>query len=257
MLGAFLNNISRGHSIQLAGQTITPQQAADTAIRKLQNYAGPDEIVGIAVTFVTAMMAIVLTVVLFAFYLFSGPALARGMLWLVPPHLRPRVRAMVLQIDPMLARYLRGIFVIVLFTSCVTYIVTGPVFRVSHAILLAIAVGLLELLPVVGPILSFVTFGLVAVQERGFATIIGFGIFAIGLRLTIDQVVGPLVLGRAVRIPAVVVIFSFLAGGVLFGVLGVVLAIPVAATVKIVLLNIYEGPPAPAPTAPGLPASRR
>ena len=99
----------------------------------------------------------------------------------------------------MLGSYLRGIFVVVLFTAGVTYIVTGLIFHVRLAIFLSIAVGLLELIPVIGPILSFVAFGLVAVEQTSVATIIGFGLFAIMLRLTIDQLVGPLVLGRAAR----------------------------------------------------------
>jgi predicted PurR-regulated permease PerM len=118
--------------------------------------------------------------------------------------------------------------------------VTGLIFHVSHAIFLALLVGVLELIPVIGPILSFITFGLVAVQQASFTMIIWFGVFAIALRLVIDQVVGPVVLGRAAQIPAVVVMFAFLAGGALYGFLGVVLAIPVAAAVKIVLAEIYE-----------------
>jgi predicted PurR-regulated permease PerM len=194
-------------------------------------------------------MGCVLTIAILAFLLFTGPQLARGTLWLFPPHLRDRVRALAMEVDPMLGSYLRGIFVIVLFTAAVTYAVTGLIFHVPLAIFLSLAVGLLELIPVIGPVLSFVAFGLVAVEQTSVATIIGFGVFAIVLRLTIDQLVGPLVLGRAARIPAVVVIFAFLAGGALYGMLGVVLAIPVAATIKIVLTEIYEGPPGPEPTS--------
>jgi len=257
LLEQFLSNLFHGHNIQLAGRTITAHEAANDAIRSVQKYADPDQIVEVAVTGVTAMMGLVLTVVLLAFFLFGGPGLAQGFLRLVPPRLRPRLRALARAVDPMLGRYLRGLVVVVLFTSGATYVVTGMIFHVSHAILLAIAVGLLELLPVIGPLLSFITFGLVAVQETGFATIIGFGAFAIGLRLIIDQVVGPLVLGRAARIPAVVVIFAFLAGGVLYGMLGVLLAIPLAATVKIVLLDLYgEGAPVPASTDSEIPVGR-
>jgi predicted PurR-regulated permease PerM len=187
-----------------------------------------------------AMMGGVLTVVLFAFILFSGPRLANGLLWLIPPDLRPRSRALALEIDSMLAGYLRGIFLVVLFTSCVTYLAMGLVFHIHGALFLALAVGLLELLPVIGPALSFAAFGLVAVQQTSIETIMAFGIFAIALRLAIDQVVGPLVLGRAADIPAVVVIFAFMAGGALYGMLGVILAIPVAATVKIVLTDLYR-----------------
>lgn len=250
----FLVTLFHGRELHLPGKTLTAEEAARQINAELDKIGeNPEQLIGLAVTGFAAMMGFVLTCVLFAFFLFTGPDLARGMLWLVPPHLRPRVRSLAMEIDPMLARYLRGVFFVVLFTSAITYLVTGFVFHVGHAIFLGLAVGLLELIPVLGPILSFVTFGLVAVQQKGYGTIIGFGVFAIVLRLAIDQLVGPLVLGRAARIPAVVVIFAFLAGGVLYGFLGVVLAIPVAATIKIVLTDLYEGPPGPRPMMNGGP----
>ena len=101
------------------------------------------------------------------------------------------------------------------------------------------AQGVLFAYGFVGPIASFILFGLLAVQQTAYGQIIGFGIFAIALRLSIDQLVGPLVLGKAAEIPALVVIFAFLVGGTLYGLLGVILAIPTAAAIKIVLANIY------------------
>lgn len=230
--------------VMLFGQKIDASIAAAKLIEAIRDAAGANALIAIGGG-MGALMGCVLTIAIFAFILFTGPQLARGILWLVPPHLRSRVRALAMEVDPMLASYLRGIFIVVLFTAAITYVVTGLIFHVPLAIFLSLAVGLLELIPVIGPILSFVAFGLVAVEQTSVGTIIGFGVFAIMLRLTIDQLVGPLVLGRAARIPAVVVIFAFLAGGALYGMLGVILAIPVAATIKIVLTDIYEGPPAP------------
>jgi predicted PurR-regulated permease PerM len=230
--------------VKLFGQKIDASIAATQLIGAIKQAAGANALLAIGGG-VGALMGCVLTIAILAFLLFTGPQLARGTLWLVPPHLRARVRGLAMEVDPMLGNYLRGIFVIVVFTAGVTYVVTGLIFHVPLAIFLSLAVGLLELIPVIGPVLSFVAFALVAVEQTSVATIIGFGVFAIVLRLTIDQLVGPLVLGRAARIPAVVVIFAFLAGGALYGMLGVVLAIPVAATIKIVLTEIYKGPPGP------------
>ena len=241
LLREFLRNILRSDHVQMLGRSVTVDQIVNSIMHspQVQEASYPDQIVGLATAGFTAVMGLVITIVVLAFFLFQGPRLAEGLLWLVPPHLRARTQSLVRQIDPMLASYLRGVFVIVFYTCLATYVVTGPIFHVTHAVLLALAVGLLELIPVIGPILSFVAFGLIAVEQTGFTTIIGFGIFAIALRLSIDQLVGPLVLGRAARIPAVVVIFAFLAGGVLYGILGVLLAIPFAATIKIVLANLY------------------
>jgi predicted PurR-regulated permease PerM len=76
----------------------------------------------------------------------------------------------------------------------------------------------------------------------------GYAIFATALRLSIDQMVGPLVLGRAARIHPVVVIFCFLAGATLFGVSGVIMAVPTVLIVRGVLSMMYPEPPVSAPT---------
>ena len=72
--------------------------------------------------------------------------------------------------------------------------------------------------------------------------IVEYIIYASALRLSIDQLFGPIVLGKAARLPPVLIIFCFMAGGVLFGIVGVILAIPVALTIRIVLEIIYEEP---------------
>ena len=110
----------------------------------------------------------------------------------------------------------------------------------EHALVLALAVGLLELIPVIEPILSLMLIALAAIEQIKLWMIIGLAIFAIGLRFSIDQFVAPIVLGREVKLPAPLIIFAFLAGGAIYGPLGVILAIPAAAVGKIVLEEIYQ-----------------
>ncbi len=71
---------------------------------------------------------------------------------------------------------------------------------------------------------------------------VGLAAFAIALRLSIDQIVGPLVLGRAAQLHPVVIIFAFLTGAALFGIIGLLLAVPFAAAIKIVLMMYYAEP---------------
>jgi predicted PurR-regulated permease PerM len=124
----------------------------------------------------------------------------------------------------------------------------GPIFHLPHPILLAVTVGLLELLPVAGPTVSaFLLIG-TAVSQGGTAwSLVGIGLFCFALRMAIDQLVGPLVLGRAMRLPPAVVIFAFVAGAVLLGPLGVLLAIPGTALLKLALDNYYAMPVEPPP----------
>jgi predicted PurR-regulated permease PerM len=59
------------------------------------------------------------------------------------------------------------------------------------------------------------------------------------LRLSIDQMVGPIVLGRAAHVHPVLIIFCFLAGGVLFGIPGLIIAVPVALLIRSTLATLY------------------
>jgi len=66
--------------------------------------------------------------------------------------------------------------------------------------------------------------------------------FAIALRVSIDNVVGPIVLGEAAHIHPVVVIMSFVCGAILFGVVGLLIAVPVAVCIKVTLEEYYAEP---------------
>ena len=60
------------------------------------------------------------------------------------------------------------------------------------------------------------------------------------MRISIDQLFGPLALGAAARLHPVLVIFCFLSGAFLFGVVGVIMAVPVALVVKVTLALLYD-----------------
>jgi predicted PurR-regulated permease PerM len=115
------------------------------------------------------------------------------------------------------------------------------VLGLHHALVLALLTGLLEIIPMIGPLAAAVMAGLVAVQQAATSwDIWAYVGYAIVLRLSIDQLIGPLVLGSAARVHPVLVLFCFLAGGALFGVVGMILAVPAALLVKVTLSVVYR-----------------
>ena len=191
---------------------------------------------------VSLIFGTVLTLVLMPYFLISAPRLAAGAIWLLPPERRRSVEELLPKIIPVLRRYLIGICVVVLYTAVMAWIGFGPVFHLPNAVLLALVVGVLELIAVIGPFASATIVGLVAMQQNGiWAAAFLFG-FAIALRLSIDNVVGPIVLGEAARIHPVVVIMSFVCGAILFGVVGLLIAVPIAVCIKVTLEQYYAEP---------------
>jgi predicted PurR-regulated permease PerM len=172
----------------------------------------------------------------------SGPRLSAGAIWLIPPERRRSVTDLLPKIVPALRRYLLGIFLVVVYTSFVAWVGFGPVFHLPGAAVLAVTVGILEIVPVIGPLSAAALVGVMAAQQAtlaGAALLMGFVLF---LRLSIDNLVGPLVLGQAARLHPVVIIAGFVCGAMLFGVVGLLLAVPAAVCIKLTLEHYYAEP---------------
>ena len=143
----------------------------------------------------------------------------------------------------MLGRYIRGQLILVLLMSSITTIAL-TILGVPYSVLLGVMTGVLETIPFVGPITAGAIACLVALGHPnpfGWSQIAYVGVVAVMytiLRHAEDYLVIPAVIGRAVRLHPAIVIFSLLSGGAVFGLLGIVLAVPVAATMRLVLIYI-------------------
>jgi predicted PurR-regulated permease PerM len=191
------------------------------------------------------MFGFILCWVLLGYLLFAGSRTGDALFWLVPPGYRQFAHRVWVDLHDVLWRYFVGVGVVVLYASTAAYIGLGLILHIHHAAFLALISGLLEAIPVVGPFASATIAGLVAVQQATSAwNIVEYILYAIALRVSIDEFFGPIVLGKAAYLPPALVIFCFLAGGILFGIVGVVLAVPFALAVRAVLAEAYRDPDA-------------
>ena len=148
------------------------------------------------------------------------------------------------RLDPGLLRYFIGVLAIVVYATVAAYIGLGVILGINHAVFLAVLTGFVEIVPVVGPTSAAILAGLVSLRTAtGLISIVEYAAYATLLRLSIDQIVGPIVLGRAAHVHPVLIIFCFLAGGVVLGIPGVILAVPVALVVKSTLATVYGDTP--------------
>lgn len=232
------------NGVQAFGTHYTPQQLSALVINGGTNLINAAEVALALKIGVGTLAGFILTLVLIPYFLVSGPRLANGALWLIPPERRGSVEEMLPEIVPLLRRYVAGLAGVVIYTAAMAYIALGLVAHVKAAALLSVVVGMLELIPVIGPVTSMTLIGLSASQQGMSAAIFLMG-YALALRLSIDNLVGPFLLGRAVTVHPVVVIFCFVIGAMLFGIIGLVLAVPTAACVKLILQRYYAEPIAP------------
>jgi predicted PurR-regulated permease PerM len=226
----------------LLGKPLDAEATTSQLLREAESFAGGGALLAFAGYGFAAIAGGVLAVVLLGYFLVSGERVANGVFWLVPPEYRDEVHALRGKILPLLRRYFIGLVVIVSYATALAWILFGAVFHLALAALLAVAIGLLELVPLIGPALSVALIAVTATQQTTLFAMLGLVGFAVLLRFSVDNLIAPLVLGTATRLHPVVVIFSFLSGAVLFGALGLLLAVPVAASIKIVLSTYYAEP---------------
>lgn len=241
----FIREFIGGGSYTILGQQITAAKAADYVVNSLRDWVSQGgRLLFLATIAFAAVFGFFLTWVITGYLLNDAPGIGRGLVWLVPPNHRGFARRIWADLDPVLRRYFIGVAVVVIYASTAAYIGLGVILGVHHALFLALLTGVLEVIPLVGPAASAVIAGLVAVQQATTSWgIVGYVIYVALLRISIDEFFGPIVLGKAANVRPVVVIFCFLTGALLFGVVGVVLAVPVALALKAALANLYRDEP--------------
>jgi len=177
------------------------------------------------------------------FFLRDWPRLINWSKRLVPPASRHELLPLGAQVSILLSRYVSGQLLLVAIMSTATTIGL-TLFGVPFSLLLGLLTGVLEVIPIIGPITAGAIACLVALGNPnpfGWSQLAYVGAIAIMytvLRHAEDYFVIPLVIGRIVRLHPALVIFSLLAGGAVFGLIGVVLAVPVAATLRLVLIYV-------------------
>jgi predicted PurR-regulated permease PerM len=113
------------------------------------------------------------------------------------------------------------------------------VFHLKYALLIAILSGFLEIIPVLGPILATTIATVVGIAQIGVDSALFIILCYTGARWAEDYIIVPRVMGHYVELHPLAVIFAVLCGEVIAGALGMLIAIPVAASIKVILDFCY------------------
>jgi predicted PurR-regulated permease PerM len=166
------------------------------------------------------------------YLLIEGGRTYRWLATFFPARLRPKVHRTAVESRQMVAAYVRGNLITSALTAVVTWIVLTAL-GVPAALLLALLAGLFDLVPVIGFVLSAipaVLLGLTVSPTVGIAV----GGFYILYNAVENYYIQPKVYGNQLRLSDLAVIGAFLVGAELGGVLGAIIALPVAAIYPIV-----------------------
>ncbi len=134
--------------------------------------------------------------------------------------------------------YVLGMLVVSATAGVGTFIAL-VIIGVPYAAALAFFVALADLVPTVGALIGATVAVVVAVANGGLAPGIATGAFFLVYQQVENYLIHPRVMRRAIHMPAAAIIVAVLIGATLLGVVGALLAIPVAAIVKVVFRELY------------------
>lgn len=179
-----------------------------------------------------SLIVIVLTV----YFLVDMPRIRATLYRLLPATRRPRAILIGDEVFAKVGAYVLGNVLISVITGVATFIWL-IVFDVPYPLLLAIFVAVLDLVPIVGSTIAGVVIAAVALTVS-FPVCIATIAFFIVFRLLEDYLLVPRIIGRAVKVPGLITVVAVLIGGALLGIVGALVAIPIAAALQLLTQEV-------------------
>ena len=213
------------------------EQQANKLPSVLASAAGTLQSVTVGVFSAAVKLIAVLSITFFL--LLDGQRLVNFMFGLMRSDREERFRGVATQVYGAVAGYVAGNLIISVVAGLVTY-ATLELLGVPFAVPLSVLVAFLDLIPLVGATIGAVVVGLVTLFVDFPTATIVWVVVAVVYQQVENHVVQPIVYRETVDVRPLVVIVSILIGAALLGVLGALVAIPVAATVQIVLRDWWQ-----------------
>jgi predicted PurR-regulated permease PerM len=195
-------------------------------------------VVGVGLAILGILLNAFVVVVLTLYFLASLPSMKKAAYSLAPATRRERVSLLGDRILRNIGGYVSGAFVVAMCAGLSTLVFLFIVGLGSYALALAMVVALLDVIPMIGA-----TIGAVIVCAIAFATDIRTGVIAVIFYIAYQQienyVIYPKVMSRSVEIPGALTVVAALVGGTLLGVVGALLAIPTAASILLLVREVF------------------
>jgi predicted PurR-regulated permease PerM len=182
-----------------------------------------------------------ISVLVMAIYLARAPGVyTEGMVALVPPERRPRARSILRDLRDTLRAWVVGQIVAMILLAALT---TFGLWALGIPYFLAFGVfaGVAAIVPFFGVLFSTLLPALFALGALGLGKALGATAVGVGVHLIEANFVAPVVMERQVNIPPVVTIAGVLLIGKLFGLAGLIVAVPILASIMVLIRHILLG----------------
>jgi predicted PurR-regulated permease PerM len=228
------------HAIDRAAQRAgVPLKLAAATTRWTHHLSalGP-ELLNVFSTVLSGITGVLTVAVLTIYLLIDGPRVGTGLLRLLPRAERLPARQMVAEIAAQVGGYMRGQLLTSLLAGLFSLILLMAL-HVPEPLALAFLMAVADAVPMVGPLLGTVPAVLMALT-RGAPTALAVGVGYVLYHQLESHVLVPRIYGNTMKLSPSVIVIAILIGATLMGILGALLALPVAAAVPVVLRFVAE-----------------
>jgi predicted PurR-regulated permease PerM len=227
-----LRNLNRDYAI-----TDKLQQEAEKLPERLGGAAKTLSSVGVGL--INSVFALVTILILTAFMLGSGHRWRDSLLASRPPDQRDRLKRSLDHIGAAVGGYVAGAMTVAAIAGVFTYVVL-TILGVPFSAPLAVIAALASLIPLVGATIAAVIIGIVTLFNDFPTDTIIWVIWAIVYQQIENNLIQPQIQKRTVKVHPFITIVAVLFGSTLLGVLGAVVAIPIAASIQILLREYWD-----------------
>jgi predicted PurR-regulated permease PerM len=206
-----------------------------------------DALLGYSGQILTALGYAVTTIFL-ALYLLAEPKRAQGLIYaLVPRHNHVKLAQILRGLKQIVGGYMRGQLITSVAIAIFTFGLLSA-FKVEDALALAMFAGLTDVIPFIGGYVASAP-AIIAVAGKGTPTMLIVAAAMVLYQEFESRILVPRVYGRTLRLSPAIVLVALLIGGTLLGMLGALLALPVAAGVQMIVRELRVELPGEGPQA--------
>jgi predicted PurR-regulated permease PerM len=161
---------------------------------------------------------------------------------MIPRECRAYTVALVMDIDVVIGGFVRSQVVLAVVTAVASILVLA-VTGVPYAVLLGLLIGILSIIPIVGAIVGAIPAVLVALFTVGLVKAIVVAVLFAVIFQVVGNLISPLITAKSVGVTPLIVTIAILIGGEAYGILGILLAVPVAGIVRVVYERLFPADP--------------
>lgn len=190
------------------------------------------------IDFFSQFLNLILVPIIAFYFLKDKDKFKRGMISLIPQRWREEILDVSSDIDDAIGNFIRGQIIVALFVGGLSALGLY-ILKIKYALVIGVIAGLTNVIPYFGPFIGALPALIVALIQSPSKVLWVAGLFTI-IQQTEGGIISPNIIGSTVGLHPVAIILSLLVGGSFFGIIGMILAVPVAATIKVIFKHIVK-----------------